>query len=371
MPATAAPGLSELAPEPGRDPFATTGAGRNRSHRVNTAWMLGAGAVAVSAYYAVAASRARHNHPWSPPSGSLTLGTLNTRSLGGGPPVVLLHGMCGSQRYWGEAFDVLAERCRLIVPDVLGFGASPKPRSGYGPADHADALAACLIELGIDEPAIVVGHSMGTLVALALLDRHPDLVDSVIAIAPPVYQSRADAVRHISAMNAMIRVMAFDPPARMLCGWMCAHRELAARLAPFLRPDMPGPIARDAVNHTWYSYVQTMEGLILSAEAPTWVRRATKPLEFIAALDDAVPDVVLLNELRRANPLVSLTLFPDGGHDLPLSRAQRCLAIIQSRVTERVAATAPRTSRSPAPVSAPPAAALMGADGSGSCADQG
>ena len=254
----------------------------------------------------------------------MTLGTLNARRLGdGGPPVVLLHGMCGSQLYWGAAFDALAERCRLIVPDLLGFGASPKPLSGYGPDEYADALAACLTEAGIDEPAIVVGHSMGTLAALALLDRHPDLVDSVIAIAPPVYQSRADAVRHIRAMNPMIRLMAFDPPARLLCTWMCAHRELAARLVPFLRPEMPGPVARDAVNHTWYSYVQSMEGLILSAEAPAWVRRATKPVRFVAALDDAVPDVVLLNELRAANPQVTLTLLPDGGHDLPLSRTPR------------------------------------------------
>ncbi|GAC1336748.1 MAG: hypothetical protein NVSMB29_00050 [Candidatus Dormibacteria bacterium] len=312
-------------------------------------------ALGLSARYAVQAVQARRSHPWSAPSGSITLGTLNVRCLGhAGPPVVLLHGMCGSQRYWGAAFDTLAERCRLIVPDLLGFGASPKPLTGYGPDHPAHAVAACLSEAGVDEPAIVVGHSMGTLVALALLDRHPGLVDSVVAIAPPIYQSRSDAVGHIRAMNAMIRLLAFDPPARLPCGWMCAHRERAASLAPFLRPEMPGPVARDAASHTWYSYVQSMEGLILSAEAPGWVTRATKPVDLVAAVDDGVPDVVLLNELRVANPLVTLTLLPDGGHDLPLSRVQRCLALINQRVDALLATP---TETAPVPPPAPPPAA--------------
>jgi len=122
----------------------------------------------------------------------------------------------------------------------------------------------------------------------------------------------------------------------MLCTVMCAHREVARWLAPLMRPDVPPPLARDAVDHRWWSYVQSMEGLILSAKAPGWVRSATKPVDLVAALDDAVPDVVLLNELRAANPLVSLTLLADGGHDLPLGRTQRCLELIQLRVEARM-----------------------------------
>ncbi len=300
--------------------------------------LTGLAALALSARSAVRVLKTRAEQHWQPPSGVTTLGTLNVRRLGGsGPPVVLLHGMCGSNRYWGASFDVLAQRCRLIAPDLLGFGQSPKPLNGYSADDHADAVATCLRESGIDEPAIVVGHSMGTLVALALLDRHPRLVDRVIAIAPPVYKSRADAKRHVSAMSTLIRVMAFDPPAHFFCSVMCAHRDLARWFAPMLRPDVPAPIARDAVDHRWWSYVQSMEGLILAAESPQWVREAVRPVDLVAAIDDAVPDVVLLNELCWANPLVSLTLLADGGHDLPLRRTQLCVELIQQRVDERLA----------------------------------
>ncbi|MGI8607971.1 MAG: alpha/beta fold hydrolase [Candidatus Dormibacteria bacterium] len=302
---------------------------------------MAATGLALGGLGAVRLLRARRQYRWHEPSGVIALGTLNVRRLGtAGPPGILLHGMCGSHRYWGAEFDVLAARCRLLVPDLLGFGHSPKPKSGYSADGHADAIAASLSESGIDEPVIVVGHSMGTLVGLALLDRHPELVDTVIAIAPPIYKAREDARQHINSMSTFIRFMAFDPPARMLCTWMCANRELARRLVPLLRPDVPGPLARDAVDHTWFSYVQSMEGLILSAEAPAWVRRATRPVHLLAALDDAVPDIGLLDELRAANPLVSLTLLGDGGHELPLTRGGICLALVERRLAERGVSTA-------------------------------
>jgi pimeloyl-ACP methyl ester carboxylesterase len=277
--------------------------------------------------------RTRADQQWHAPNGVVTLGTLNVRRLGlVGPPVVLLHGMCGSHQYLGSDFDVLAASSQLIVPDLLGFGKSPKPPSGYGPIEHAEAVAACLREANIDEPAIVVGHS---LVALALMESHPTLVDSVICIAPPIYEARAYARCHVRAMGTLTRHLSSDPPAHLLCKWMCAHRELARRLAPLLRPDVPAPIARDAVDHTWHSYTQSMELLILSAESPTWVKAANRPVDLMAALDDAVPDIALLNALREANPLVPLTLIADGGHELPLSRSQRCIELIQRRLDSR------------------------------------
>jgi pimeloyl-ACP methyl ester carboxylesterase len=294
---------------------------------------------AISVRHIVRVQKTRADQHWHAPSGVVTLGTLNVRRKGlAGPPVILLHGMCGSHQYWGADFDILSESNQLIVPDLLGFGTSPKPPSGYGPVEHAEAIAACLNESNIEQPAVVVGHSMGALVALASMEIHPELVDSVMCIAPPIYETRTDARRHVRAMGTLTRLLSSDPPAHILCKWMCAHRELARRLAPLLRPEVPAPIARDAVDHTWYSYGQSMEHLILSTESAARVKAANRPVELMAALDDGVPDIALLNALREANPLVSLTLLADGGHDLPLTRSQRCIELIQRRLDARPSA---------------------------------
>ncbi len=267
---------------------------------------------------------------WTAPSGVMTHGSLAARSLGSsGPPVVLLHGMGGSNIYWGAEFDTLASHVRLVAVDLLGFGESPKPNVGYSPRHHADAVAACLRELGIDEPAIVVGHSMGTLVALALATYHPELVDSVVAIAPPIYASRVDGMRHIRAMGTLEGLMAFGSTSRLMCGWMCSHRELAGRLAPLIEPSLPAPIVRAGIQHTWASYSQSMDELILACNAADLLVNLTKPVQLIAALDDRVPDIPLLSRLRELNVATTLDIWSQGGHHLLLTEPAKCLAAIR------------------------------------------
>lgn len=69
------------------------------------------------------------------------MGPLAVRGLGSGSPTLLLHGLLGSNRYWGGAFDRLADQGLLLVPDLLGFGASPRPLSGYGAGEHGRTLS--------------------------------------------------------------------------------------------------------------------------------------------------------------------------------------------------------------------------------------
>lgn len=106
-------------------------------------------------------SLARTN--WAPPNGRrVTTSTLAARIDGdAGTTVVLLHGLVASGMYWGGAYATLARRHRLVVPDLLGFGRSPRPPSGYGPDDHVRALLARLEELDVSEPdTVLTGRNM-------------------------------------------------------------------------------------------------------------------------------------------------------------------------------------------------------------------
>jgi len=102
----------------------------------------------------------------------------------GTPTYVLLHGFPGGAADWrGVAERLAAGGARVLVPDLLGFGASPRPTTFEGlwaPA-QADALAVELDTLGV-AGATVVGHDYGGPVAIALTDRRPDLV-AALAIA--------------------------------------------------------------------------------------------------------------------------------------------------------------------------------------------
>jgi pimeloyl-ACP methyl ester carboxylesterase len=291
-----------------------------------------------------AATPAHHGHEahrssvtWAPARGTIRPGTLAVRTLGTiGRPVVLLHGLPASGRFWGAEYDHLADHARLVVPDLLGFGHSPRPASGYGPDDHADALAATLHALGVhDEPAIVVGHSVGALVAVRLAARHPALVSSIVGFGPPIYRNYSDARRRLNHLGPLSRLFGLDTRwAELACHVLCQrHPASATRLASLLRPDLPPQLARDAVEHSWESFSETLTRVVLTAEATGWLAEVDVPTQFIAGRNDPVTDIGYLEELALHNPRLHVHVWPDAGHHLPIVSPARCRAEIEELLT--------------------------------------
>jgi pimeloyl-ACP methyl ester carboxylesterase len=92
------------------------------------------------------------------------------------PPVVLIHGSGGAIDWWEDLTPLLAEQGRRVISlDLLGYGGSEKPSSGYSIESQASLVAQVLAKLDVDRAA-VVGHSLGGKVATALAEGSPDLV---------------------------------------------------------------------------------------------------------------------------------------------------------------------------------------------------
>jgi 3-oxoadipate enol-lactonase len=98
---------------------------------------------------------------------------------GSGKPIVLLHAFPFDGCMWRDAGQALGEFCRVIVPDMRGFGASDLGPGEPSIADMADDVAALLDSLGMSQ-ATVGGLSMGGYVALAFASRHPRRLERLI-----------------------------------------------------------------------------------------------------------------------------------------------------------------------------------------------
>lgn len=101
---------------------------------------------------------------------------LRSFEAGSGPTVALVHGFGGAASNWTLVAPALAERCRVLVPELPGHGGSsplPAPVETLDP--YADRLASLL-----DVPAVLVGHSLGAVVALRAASRHPELVRGLV-----------------------------------------------------------------------------------------------------------------------------------------------------------------------------------------------
>ncbi|HSX17187.1 MAG TPA: alpha/beta hydrolase [Patescibacteria group bacterium] len=107
---------------------------------------------------------------------------------GQGRPVVLLHGLGASKSIWRPLTRLLpADKWHVIVPDLLGFGDSPRPDwNSYDITQHARMVAAFLKNQHIIGPITLVGHSMGCLVATHIAAANPQLVKDLILYEPPL-----------------------------------------------------------------------------------------------------------------------------------------------------------------------------------------
>ncbi len=111
---------------------------------------------------------------------------------GEGQPVVLVHGNGTLIEDWivSGVFDDLAQTHRVIAFDRPGFGRSARPRGEpWSPQKQAHLLAKALTQLGIG-PAIIVGHSIGTQIVVALALDHPQLVARIVLVSGYYYPTR-------------------------------------------------------------------------------------------------------------------------------------------------------------------------------------
>ena len=145
-------------------------------------------------------ARARRAERETPPAGRFVEVDgvrLHYVTRGDGRPVVLLHGngMMVQDMEASGLLDDLAQRYRVVAFDRPGFGYSERPRDRiWTPQAQAELIHAALGRLGIERP-ILVGHSWGTLVALALALEQPQDVGALVLLGGYYYPTaRADVL---------------------------------------------------------------------------------------------------------------------------------------------------------------------------------
>lgn len=248
---------------------------------------------------------------------------------GAGPLVLALHGLGASSAYW----DPLAQRLphhRVVAPDALGFGRSPAPEeSRYDLDAHLGGVEALL-----DEPAIVVGHSTGCLVALGAAARWPSRVRRVVLTGLPAWPDRTTALAEIGRLGAMARwTAAGDRRGRFICEAMCRHRGLAAMLAPLAVRSVPAGVAIDGVRHTWASYQRTLGNLVLAQPAAGLIAQTHCAIEVMVGAEDRVCRPDFARRLAEDQPDLALQILPGVDHHPALR--------VPDQVAERIAAPTP------------------------------
>ncbi len=172
-------------------------------------------------------------------------------------PLVLLHGFPMDHRMWLDVRDLVPGQRRVLAPDLPGFGTSPSgpdvaERLGAGPEPSidvmADAVAASLGAAGVGR-AVVAGLSMGGYVAMALVERHPELVAGLGLVDTKSTADDDEArARRLRLADAVLAEMRVDAVVGMRTAVLGAtsrvtRPDLVERLEGWIRDQGPHAVA--------------------------------------------------------------------------------------------------------------------------------
>jgi pimeloyl-ACP methyl ester carboxylesterase len=191
---------------------------------------------------------------------------------GQGDPVLLLHGIGRSGKVWQHLVAALRPTNRVLALDLLGFGASPKPDwLDYNIDDHASAVIASLQKLRLG-PVVLVGHSMGCLVAVRVARMRPDLVRHLVLYEMPLYEGLPKKRIYKLRLNLYFRLY------QRIISYQPTFDAVNARRAEKMARKIPG---FEVTRETWLPFVRSLENTIMHQTASEDIKQIQVPMDVI------------------------------------------------------------------------------------------
>ncbi len=197
--------------------------------------------------------------------------------------------MAASLNYWEPIQAKLSQEHQVISFDLLGFADSPRPNIRYDYNDHRQAIKRSLKEAAIKPPFILVGHSMGALIALDYAAYNPKAVSALILLGLPLYPSAKSAKYGITEGKLSKRLLYYGLSSRIICRLTCQNRIIGPWLAAKLFSHFPPAVAQDVIKHSWKSFRGNRTNIIEKQQS----------LKHLASI--SVPTLLLYGENDRFN----------------------------------------------------------------------
>jgi pimeloyl-ACP methyl ester carboxylesterase len=220
-----------------------------------------------------------------------------------GTPIVHLHGFAISGSYMVPTAELLAPEHPTYVPDLPGFGRSPRPEHHNDIPALADFAAGLLDALEIDK-AVIVGNSLGCAVLGAFGERHPDRIERAVMVSPA-------GGEHSSPLPRAIAQLARDA---------------------FLEPPSMATVA--VPDYVHFGVVETFRLFVAMTRYPALQALLHFPAPMLAVLgvrDPLLPPASRVREVAAMLPEhVDIAVLRDAAHAINYSHPDELAAVIRA-----------------------------------------
>jgi pimeloyl-ACP methyl ester carboxylesterase len=238
----------------------------------------------------------------------------------GEPALMFVHGWCSDHTFWRDQIPEFAQRHRVVAVDLRGLGESDKPDQDYDIDGYVEDVAWLSREVGLDRP-VLVGHSMGGVIALNVIRKWPDLARAAVFVDAPMVRPPEEFQAFLSTLIAGLQ----SP----------GYKEVITNTVQdvLFRPESPAEVRNDVAERMAAAPQRLTHTAIASAFSEKNRPGGSIPVPSLfvgAATQPATQD-----ELRERYPGMEVTTV-DSSHMIQLEKPQEFNAIL-SRFLEKLA----------------------------------
>jgi pimeloyl-ACP methyl ester carboxylesterase len=238
--------------------------------------------------------------------------TFAYEDRGAGQPVVLLHGYPLNHRMWAAQIGALSPHCRVIAPDLRGFGESTLGESdadrGVSMPEYAADVAALLDAIDVREPAILCGLSMGGYIMWQFLRQFPDRVKAFVPCDTRAIADSDEARAGRLKTASEVREKGVEPIIEAMLPKLLGEQtrqsrpNVVAELTAIMRSSRPEAIAA------------ALRGMAARPDVTPDLSKFTQPALLIVGADDAISPPDEMRGIAEKLPNAKFVEIPNSGH---------------------------------------------------------
>ncbi len=246
------------------------------------------------------------------------------------PRLILLHGLLSSRRAWDPLRQCLGPDIETFAPDLPGYGSN---RSSQGGMTSLEAAVESLLPLLTPErPTVLVGHSLGAIVALGLAARCPEAVANVGVIGLPVFSSRKDGIDFLGRRGLLMRALLMhDAVTHAGCRFAYPSRSLWLPVAARFWPRQPEGVLGSALDHDHTGHGGALNRVIFAGLVAGVVHRVASRVAVLHGTADRAAPLGRVQDLARLRGW-RMDVQRDATHQIAVEQPEVVAAWMRARL---------------------------------------
>ena len=242
--------------------------------------------------------------------------TMHVLDQGSGTPLLFVHGFPLDHTMWKEQISEFSRHCRVIAPDLRGFGQSRSSDESLTLEQHADDLNSMLDQLEVREPVIFCGLSMGGYIGWQFLRKYPLRVAALVAVdtrsvadTPEAAQNRIKMADRVLTEGPVVAVDTMLP-------------KLFAPATYESKPDVVESVRQTILRNDARGIAASQRALAHRSDVTSWLSSIDVPTLVVVGEHDVISPPAEMQQIAKAIPDSAWAKIPNAGHMSPLENPQ-------------------------------------------------